>query len=366
MRRLFLAVCVCALTAQTAIAASQSIAPDVFRALQVAQTAQQAGKYAEAQQALRALKVKPGSLEQTLVWRSQGYLVWAQGHNKHAIDLLDKALKSGQLTPEQVTEDRLNLAKLSFSVKNYSQALQYLEGVAKTDETLEMRIQAWQGLGHLDKALPLAEQYLKGKSTISDNWLQFMVGANAELKRYAAAEQWQKQLLQRSPEQLNTWKQLAALQQLAGQHSKALATLRTAYSKGISFKPSDLDSLINLASASDQPWQAARLLDGMLKHGILATSAASQERLAQLHWQARDYQNAAQQYAQLAKQTGNGQHWLNLAQLEIQQGRWEAGLQALAAAEKAGANQQQVRAWRDWAQSRLELEKKHSAQLARK
>ncbi|MDY0248747.1 MAG: tetratricopeptide repeat protein [Pseudomonas sp.] len=366
MRRLFLAVCICALTAQTASAASQSISPDVLRALQVAQTAQQAGQYAKAEQALSALKVTTDSLEQVLVWRSQGYLAWAQGHSKHAIDLLDKVLNSGQLTAEQAVEDRLNLAKLSFSIKNYNQVLKYLQGVAQTDETLEMRIQAWQGLGRLDKALPLAEQYLKGKSRISDNWLQFMVGANVEVKRYAQAELWQKRLLLRSPKQLNAWKQLAALQQLSGQHSKALATLRTAYSKGITFKPSDLDSLITLASASDQPWQAARLLAGMLKHGILATTVTSQERLAQLHWQARDYQSAAQQYAQLAKQTGKGQHWLNLAQLEIQQGRWSAGLQALSAAEKAGVNQQQIRAWRDWAQSRLTLEQKRSKQLARK
>lgn len=351
MRRLMLAVWVLTLSAHSNAAAAQSIAPDVFRALQMAQTAQQAGKYTEAEQVLNAVKTKPDSLEQALVWRSQGYLVWAQGHNKHAITLLDKALRSNQLSAEQVAEDRLNLAKLSFSLKNYQPALQYLEGVAATDEVLEIRIQSWQGLGRLDKALPVAEQYLKSKTTISDNWLQFMVAANAELKRYAQAEQWQKQLLQRSPDQLKAWKQLAALQQMAGQHAKALATLRTAYSKGISFKSSDLDSLINLASASEQPWQAARLLEAMLQHGLLTRNASSQERLAQLHWQARDYPRAAAQYAQLAKQTGKGQHWLSLAQLEIQQGRWDAGLQALTAAEQAGANPQQVRAWRDWAQN---------------
>ena len=354
MRRLLLAVCVCALTVQAASA--QSIAPDVFRALQTSQAAQQAGKFTEAEQALRAVKAQPDSLEQALVWRSQGYLAWAQGNIKPAITVLTQALQSGQLNAEQITEDQLNLAKLNFSAKNYKQALDYLQKVAQTNEVLEMQIEAWQGLGRLDKALPLAERYLKSKSTISDNWLQFMVGANAELKRYTAAEQWQKRILQRSPDKINAWKQLAGLQQMANQHGKALATLRTAYTKGISFKQSDLDSLITLASASDQPWQAARLLEGMLKSGLMSSSPTTQERLAQLHWQARDYKNASKQYSQLAQQSGKGQHWLNLAQLEIQQGHWNAGLQALAAAEKSGANQQQVRSWRDWAQSRLELE----------
>jgi len=355
MRRLLLAVALCGLSSQAVFA--QSIAPEVFRALQTSQAAQQAGNYAQAEQALKKVDVKPDSLEQALIWRSEGYLAWAQGHTQHALKALDRALKSGKLTNEQKAEDRLNLAKLSFSAKNYQQVHHYLQGVAATDETLEMQIQAWQGLGRLDKALPLAERYLRGKKTISDSWLQFMVGANAEVKRYAEAEQWQKRILQRSLGQLSAWQQLAGLQQMAGQHAKALATLRTAYSKGITFKPTDLDRLVSLAAASDQPWQAARLLEGMLKHGLLNSNLATQERLAQLHWQAREYQAAAQQYAQLAKQTGKGQHWISLAQLEIQQGRWSAGLQALDAAEKAGANQQQVSAWRDWAQSRMELEK---------
>lgn len=355
MRRLLLALCVCALSTQAL--AAQSIAPDVFRALQASQAAQQAGKFAEAEQALRAVQPKNGSLEQALIWRSQGYLAWAQGNPQQAITALTKAFTSAQLTAEQITEDRLNLAKLNFSAKNYNQALQYLQKATQTNEVLEMQIEAWQGLGRLDKALPLAERYLKGKSTINDNWLQFMVGANAQLKRYKEAEQWQKRILQRSPDKINAWKQLAALQQMANQHSKALATLRTAYAKGISFTQSDLDSLIALASASDQPWQAARLLEGMLKSGLMNSSQSTQERLAQLHWQARDYPSAAKQYTQLAQQTGKGQHWLSLAQLEIQQGRWNAGLQALNSAEKAGANPQQVQNWRDWAQSRIDLEK---------
>ena len=363
MRRLLLALCVCALSAQAL--AAQSIAPDVFRALQTSQAAQQAGKFAEAEQALRAVKTKPNSLEQALVWRSQGYLAWAQGHPKSAITVLTQAFKSAQLTAEHITEDRLNLAKLNFSAKNYNQALQYLQKATQTNEVLEMQIEAWQGLGRLDKALPLAERYLKGKSTINDNWLQFMVGANAQLKRYKEAEQWQKRILQRSPDKINAWKQLAALQQMANQHSKALATLRTAYAKGISFTQSDLDSLIALASASDQPWQAARLLEGMLKSGLMNSSQSTQERLAQLHWQARDYPSAAKQYTQLAQQTGKGQHWLSLAQLEIQQGHWNAGLQALNSAEKAGANSQQVQNWRDWAQSRIDL-KKQSNRVANK
>lgn len=360
MLRLFLAVCFYLLSTQLSLA--QSIAPDVFQALQAAQTAQQAGNYRQAEQALNSVKAKSGSLELALLWRSKGYLAWAQGQTQLAITALDKAVQSGKLSDEQKAEDRLNLARLSFTAENYQQVQHYLQGLAATADSLELQIQAWQRLGRLDKALPLAERYLKSQSTISDHWLQFMVSANAELQRYAQAEQWQKRILQRNPDALSVWQQLAALQQMAGQYSKALATLRTAYSRGMTFQQAELDLLLSLAVASDQPWQAARLMSGMLDSGLIKANTANQERLAQLHWQARDYHTAAAHFARLAKQTGRGQHWLSLAQLEIQQGRWQAGLQALATAEQAGANPQQVTAWRDWAQSRIELDNIASSQ----
>lgn len=362
MFRLLLVMCLYVLSVPVIFA--QSIAPDVFRALQAAQTAQQAGHYQQAEEALKSVKAEPDSLEQALLWRSEGYLAWAQGHIQHAIKTLDKALTSGKLTDAQIAEDRLNLAKLSFAAQRYQQVHQYLRGLAATDEILELQIQAWQQLGRLDKAVPLAERYLKNKGTISNSWLQFMVGANAELKRYAQAEQWQKRILQRKPDELSVWQQLAALQQMAGQYGKSLATLRTAYSRGMTFQQADLDRLLSLAEASNQPWQAARLMSGMLDSGLINANTANLERLAQLHWQAREYQTAAAHYARLAKQTGRGQHWLNLGQLEIQQGRWQAGLQALATAEQAGANPQQVTAWRDWAQSRIELDETQTSQLA--
>jgi hypothetical protein len=48
---------------------------------------------------------------------------------------------------------------------------------------------------------------------------------------------------------------------------------------------------------------------------------------------------------------------MNLAQLELEQARWQAGLDALAQAERAGAARSSVRAWRDWARSELSVER---------
>src|SRR5690606_25709863 len=125
------------------------------------------------------------------------------------------------------------------------------------------------------KALPLAERYVQANPNAGDTWLQFLVGANAELKRYEAAERWQRRLLLRHPHQTKTWRQLAGLQQMAGDEDKALATLRAAHAQGLRFSESELDNLVLLASAAGQPWQGAKLLEGMLESRLLATNATA-------------------------------------------------------------------------------------------
>lgn len=357
MQRLLLLWILC--TAAAVQAAGQSVEPDVFRALNAAQEAQQQGDYAAARRALDAAKAKPDSLEQALLWRSRGYLAWAEGQNAKAIELLGKALNSGKLDAELQAGEQLNLARLNLAERRYAQVVSLLapQQATATEEVLQMLVQAYQGLGQPAKALPLAERYVQGDPQAGDSWLQFLVAVNADLKRYPAAERWQRQLLGRQPDQAQGWRQLAALQQLSGSHAKALATLRAAHSKGLRFNESELDNLVLLAGAAEQPWQGAKLLGGMLEQGLLPRTAAREERLALLWWQARERAAAARIYRELAGRSGSAKHWLSLAQLELEQARWQAGLEALAKAERAGAERSKVRAWRNWAESELSFER---------
>ncbi|HBX55151.1 tetratricopeptide repeat protein [Pseudomonas sp. UBA2684] len=357
MQRLLLIWILC--TAGAVQAAGQTVEPGVFRALNSAQSAQQQGDYAAARRALDAATASPGSLEETLLWRSRGYLAWAEGQNATAIEFFDKAVQSGKLDAELQATETLNLAKLNLVEQRYARVVALLAGnqASANEEVLHMLVQAYQGLGQPAKALPLAERYVQANPNAADSWLQFLVAVNADLKRYSAAERWQRQLLLRQPNRAQHWRQLAALQQMTGGHDKALATLRTAHSKGLRFNESELDNLVLLAGAADQPWQGAKLLSGLLEQGLLPRTAGREERLGLLWWQARERTAAARIFRELAARSGSAKHWLNLAQLELEQARWEAGLDALAKAERAGAERSKVRAWRNWAESELRYQR---------
>ncbi len=331
-----------------AMAQSQTIDFKTLRALQSAQQAQQQGELDKAARILAGVQAEPGSYAQALVWRTEGYLVWQKNHNAHAFDLLQKAYGSGQLDEQQMLEDALALASLSLQLDKPQQALEYLQQTSQSRQQLELSIYAWQLLGRYDKALPLAEKYLAGQTDISEQWLGFMVAANAELKRYAKAQQWQKKLLALHPQQVLQWRQLAGIQQLAGEYQQAFATLRTAYQQELAFSDADLDMLVALASAAQQPWQGAQLLGSLMQQGRLASTAARQERLARLQWQARERGEALQQYQALAQQSDQAAHWLMVVQLASEQEDWSLARQALQSAASSGASRKQVRSWQDW------------------
>lgn len=365
MHRLLLLLILCA--AGAVQAAGRTVEPGVFRALNAAQSAQQQGDYAAARRALDAAKGQPGSLEQALLWRSRGYLAWAEGQHAKAIEWLDKALRSGKLDAELLAGEQLNLAKLNLLERRYARVVALLAPQQATagEERLQLLVQAYQGLGQPARALPLAERYVQANPQAADNWLQFLVAVNADLKRYPTAERWQRQLLARQPDRVQHWRQLAALQQLSGAYDKALASLRTAHSKGLRFSESELDNLVLLAGAAEQPWQGAKLLAGLLEQGLLPRTDAREERLGLFWWQARERSAAAQVFRALAARSGNAQHWLKLAQLELEQAHWQAGLEALAKAERAGAERGKLRAWRRWAESELSFEREKRLASAR-
>ncbi|MDL2176031.1 tetratricopeptide repeat protein [Stutzerimonas sp. FeSN7] len=354
------------LSLAASVQAAQAIDPAVFMALERAQTAQSKGDYAAARKALDGASAKPGSNEEALLWRSRGYLAWAEGNNRQALEWLDKAVASGKLDEQLLAGERLNLARLNLVEGLYAKVVSLLGSANQADEEiLQMLVQAYQGLGQHAKALPLAERYVQANPKAGDNWLQFLVAGNAELKRYQAAERWQQKLLLRHPDQVKAWRQLAGLQQLAGAEDRALATLRAAHTKGLRFTEAELDNLVALASAAGQPWQGAKLLEGMLASRLLPSNAQRQERMGMLWWQARERTEAAKIYRQLATQTGSAKFWMNVAQLELEQARWQAGLEALKQAERAGAERRRVREWREWAEGELSFERERQVASVR-
>lgn len=341
---------------------AQTVAPEVLKALQQAQTAQTAGDLGKASRLLEGLSFEPGSYAELLVLRNRGYLAWQQNRLDSAIGFLQKAERHSKISVEDRQKDRLSLAQLSLAAGKPQQTVNYLKGQPQTDEVLQLGIQAWYQQKRYDQALPLAEKYLARQAQINRQWTELMVSLYYGSKNHGKAADWQRRLLRMDANNLEQWQRLADLQRLAGNEAAAFATLRSAHDKGLLTSVQQRQQLLAQAVAAEQPWQAARLLERWLKQGQVSDNIQWREQLASLYWQAREHDRAAEHYRQLAQQAGNAKHWLTVAQLAMQKEHWAEAEKALQAAEGAGGSIQQIARWRDWLEASREAEQSSQQQ----
>lgn len=339
MRYSLLLLCLLATLAQ-----AQQVDPKVFVALETARTAQESGDFGGASRALNeALQgTSADTLEQALVQQRLGYLAIEREDYSAAIRWLQQGLAQDQLSAEAAQQDRRNLAQLLVQQGRYQEAVKLLEaeGVGNLPlETRRMLVQAYRELKQYRKAIPLAEQIVRANPAAEDVWYQLLAGMNYELERYRDAVNWLQVLVRRAPDNSEGWRQLASMQSMAGQQTEAAATLRLAYEGGVGLRSGDLNNLVALHAQAGAPWQAARLLDALIKQKLLPSDREHQLRLAQL-WQAsRDRDQALSAWQQLAQQSGDARYWLQVAYLQYQQSDWTAMQNTLAQTRPGNAEQ---------------------------
>ena len=346
----------------TTLLAQQAVAPAVFSALNNAQKAQQSGDLTSARNTLTAAldKAAEGSIELALIQQRLGYVAIAAEQYPQAIDWLNKALAQDRLDADVARQDRLNLAQLLAVQERYSEAARLLETERRNAplelEQTQLLVQCYSRMGEYGKAIPLAEQVVKADAGADDVWYQLLVGMSYEQGQYARAAQWQKVLLKRHPARPEHWRQLAGLQSQAGDQRAAAATLRLAHEGGMGLTRTDLDNLVALQVNAGAPWQAARLLEELLAQQLLPTDTARQERLAQLWTLARDRDRARAAWAALASGSNKPDHWLRLANIQLEEGDWSELLTTLQRAQNGASSQQRqlIRQWEGYARSAIE------------
>ncbi|MFN3579049.1 MAG: tetratricopeptide repeat protein [Pseudomonas sp.] len=351
-----LLICLLALLALP-VAAQQAINPATFSALQKAEQAQQNGDLATASNVLRRAlgQAGDGSLEQALTEQRLGHLAIARGRNTEAIDWLRRALAHGQLQDQALSQERRNLAQLLAVEGRHAEALALLEPELAAGrlplEGKRLMVQLYNQLEQYSKALPLAEQVVREQPDADKAWYQLLVGMNYRLQRYKAAERWLGVLLRQEPGNAEYWRQLAGVQSLDRRQLAAAGTLRLAYESGVRLTVQDLDNLVALQSNAGAPWQAARLLEALQQQGLLDTSLARSERLAQLWQQARDQSRALAAWRAVAQRSGRAEHWMRVAAIQLEQGQWDEMLSSLEQARPTadGRQRQVAEQWTEYA-----------------
>lgn len=349
------------------------LSESVYRQLEGASEAIEAGKPEEAVAALDKLVERVDGYARAVALQTRGYAHAEAGDDARALSDFREALAMEALPREPQQQLRYNTGQLQIA----SGALE--AGIATLREYFAAACEPPPPRAHMLLASAYAEQeryrdaleqveraVARSEGELNESWLRFKLGLHFELAEYGAAAEVLKVLIARAPREPRYWRQLVGAYFEDGQRRRALAAQALSERLGLLTEPRELRNLASLYQALEIPWKAARLLREALDDGRLPGNAEDLERLANAWVAAREWEEADAALRAAAEAAPDARLYLRLGQVRMQRGRWAEAVRAFEQAiardpEDAGGAHYQlgIAAWRagDTERARSALER---------
>jgi tetratricopeptide (TPR) repeat protein len=317
--------------------AAEAVQPWAYKRLDRAYAALSDERYDDVVAALDEMKENPklNSYERALMWQTYGYVHSARDEYAEAAESFEKCLAAGGLAGQAALQTRYNLAQLYVMLERYDDAIgqfQYwFERVRNPSPTAYyMMAMAQVQKGEPDEALRWAEKALEKSQAPRESWLQLVVALRLEAKKYAEAAPLLEQLVARYPKK-NYWLQLSGVYSELGEHEKALATLELAYEQKLLTQGNELMGLAQLYLYNQIPYRAAEVLSEGLESGAIEQTSRSLQLLADSWLHARERARALPPLRQAAELAADGNVYMRLAQVYVEQEQWNEARDAIRA-----------------------------------
>ena len=321
----------------------KSVGQWAFKRLSAAHEALAAENYPVALEELQEMRESSrlNEHEEALMWQTYGYIYSAQTKYKLSIDAFEKCVALEGLPESAQVNTLYNLAQLYVVRENYQKAASTFEkwfesAVEPPAEAHYMYAIPLLQLGKKKAALKEAEIAVEKSDSPKEAWLQLVLSLYFENKRYRESTRILEMLVTNFPKKIY-WVQLSAVYAELNESNKALAALEVAYVGGLLDQDRELVNLAQLYLFNEVPYKAARVLEKGMKAGVVKPSEKTLELLANAWLSSRDRDKAVSPLKRAAARSKEGQLYLRLAQLQIDQEEWKPAMESLdKAIEKGG------------------------------
>ncbi len=263
--------------------------------------------------------------------RMLGVFYWQDEQIKPAISSLQQAVSSGELKDDQGWLTERMLADLLLMDQQYKRALPHYYKLTKNIPSSQNADELWLRIGQIhyqleqwQKVLDALNEYSKFNKPDSVSPLSIKLGAQLQLERWKEAIPTLKRLINLEPKRSNWWLQLVSLELRTGNQKDALSSLGLAKLQNIELSDGDLRLLAQLYASNGIPERAALVLENLANANTDITLITERAH----YWQnAKEWQQAIATWTLATKFDGK-YHW-NIAQILLQQSRYEDALKAL-------------------------------------
>jgi len=312
-----------------------------YRAVEEAIEHLGSSRYAEAEKRLTQALERSKGYERAVIQQTLGYVYAEQNAIGKALGAFEEALALDAL-PRKPQEDLLlNVGQILAAEGRHAEAVSALErylafACTPRPEARLLLASALAEREDYERALAQVRLVVDATEAPKAPWLEFAIALHYELGHLADCARLLMRLIALVPDNADYWKQLSSVLLEAGRDSDAVTVLAVAERNGLVRTERDILNLTSLYLSLEMPYRAGMLLEGALGRGVVEPSAERFRQLSDAWIAAREWPRAAAALERAAELADDGEPWLQLARVAIEQEQWRDAQSALEKALDAG------------------------------
>ena len=343
LRRALLAAALLAACAAPSVHSAYLLSQQVYDVVTAAAEHTDAGDYAAAREKLKrfAARQSLNPYERAVIEQQLGAIASATDDYAAAAAHFEEAMKADGLPRTFLAQLRYNAAQVYLALERASDAARLLEALfAAGDEPPPAAYFSMAFARHLagrdEEALDWAERGLRAHPAPDENHYVLASGLNLQLERWARARELLAEMIRLFPSKAIYWRQLVAASLSMDDEEQALVASELGYRRGLLREGDDVLRLARLYLYHEFPHKAARLLARGMDDGVIEATADNYELLASAWINAREHARAIAPLQKAAQRADDGELFLRLARLWVEDEDWPRAHQSLEQALERG------------------------------
>lgn len=278
--------------------------------------------------------VDPDTMDQAMALQMLGFLELSRNNYPEALEQMRASLDVGKLPEQMKVELGYMVAQLYAAQQQFEEAIRFAQDWFETLEQPQPQQLIFMAnlLAQTERyadAIPFAEQAVAMTDKPQESWYQLLIASSFQLEDFEKAAEFLRDIVSGWPQKPQYWEQLASVYLMLEQEDKALASLQLAWRNGVLEKETSVRSLVQLAIARGIPDRAGRFLDAAFARELVPRSEAFLSLWVSAWNSAREYDKAILALQALAEATGQGDPYLRIANIHVEQARWAEAVEAL-------------------------------------
>lgn len=269
----------------------------------------------------------------TLVHQAYGFIEANNENYEKAAEHFAAALSTDTLPPSQQLSTRFNLGQIYMMLDDWDRAVDTLNTWFQESEQAQpiayymLAVAYYQG-DHREKALEPARMAVETAKDPRETWMQLLLSIYMENKQYQEALPLLERLVLRFEKPVY-WTRLAAVLMELERDQDSLAVQQLAYAKGYLETSRAITRLVQTYAFAGMPWQGAQVMQESLEKGTVESDKGAWRLYANSLLAARETDMALEPLEQAAELSEDGEVYIQLSQVYIQNERWTDALAAL-------------------------------------